>query len=272
MEHFVTSDAKKIALEVTSGSSEHPPLVILHGWTSDLSAWKPILDLLKDHATYAWNARIHNEETTIERMACDLNELINSYGIKPVLIGHSMGTLTILEYVRQFGTDGIEKIVMIDQSPKLVCDSEWHNGLYGDFSQDDNEKLIAGMQENFVEYLIKIACLGGNPTFRKMYLLNDPILNEIRKRVSQLNPDYFIGTWKSFVNKDYRDVLPKIDVPVLATFGEKSNFYPASLVDYISSSIKNVKIKIYANGSHSPHFENPQEFVSDLMSFLDSKS
>ncbi len=267
MQNFTTSDGANIALTIQQGDEKATPIVLLHGWSSSAVAWAPVIERMKGHTIYAWNARIHTESTTIEKMAQDLRELLTHYDINPIVVGHSMGTLTIFEYIRQFGTDKLEKFVIIDQSPKLITDESWDKGIYGNFTDQDSEKLIALMEENFIETVIKMTCLGNNPLFRKLFLFNAPILNDIRDRLRALKAKTFIDTWKTFVIKDYRDVLPKIDIPVLAVMGEQSNFYPTSLSGYLKQEINDIHLETYKNGSHSPQFEFPDQFAEDLTRF-----
>ncbi len=267
MENFTTPDGANIALTIQQGDKKTTPIVLLHGWSSSAIAWAPVIERMTEHTIYAWNARIHTESTTIEKMAQDLRELLTHYDINPIVVGHSMGTLTVLEYIRQFGTDMLEKFVIIDQSPKLITDETWDKGIYGNFTDQDSEKLIRLMEDDFIETVIKMTCLGDNRLFRKLFLFDAPILNDIRDRLHALSAKTFIDTWKTFVTKDYRDVLPKIDIPVLAVMGGQSNFYPPSLSDYLKQEISDIRLETYDNGSHSPQFEFPDQFAEDLTLF-----
>lgn len=62
---------------------------------------------------------------TVERMAQDIRSLMAHYDLEyPVLVGHSMGALTVWEYVRQFGCDNIRDSILhvykgTDHSPHL---------------------------------------------------------------------------------------------------------------------------------------------------------
>lgn len=272
MASFATSDAYHIAYNEQQGEPDKPCIFFLHGWTSNKEAWDPIIAHLPEHPIFAWDARLHNQETTIERMAQDLREFIQQKKIRPVVVGHSMGTLTLFEYIRQFGTDDFEKIVMLDQSPKLLTDDDWSLGIYGDFTKIDNQKLTENLHKDFIETVLKFVCISESRLFRKLYLHDDPILDAIRDRLKKLKPNGFITTWNTFVSKDYRDILPKIDIPALSIFGEHSNFYPAPIADYTRRNIPNVNIKIYENGSHSPQFEFPHQFAKDLLSFISESS
>ncbi len=265
---FETSDAFTIPLIEKHADPAKPSIVFLHGWTSNKEAWEPIISQLDNYNIYAWDARLHTQETTIERMAQDLNELIKDKNIKPIVVGHSMGTLTLFEYIRQFGTSNFEKMVILDQSPKLLTDDEWTLGIYGDFTQIDNEKFTENLQKDFIETIMRFVCVSENRLLRRLYVHADPLLDTIRDRLKHLEPNGFITTWNTFVSKDYRDVLPKIDIPALAIFGGQSNFYPPAIVDYTRDNMPNVRTKVYEDGSHSPQFEFPHRFVEDLTLFI----
>ncbi len=56
----------------------------------------------------------------IQSLAKDLNELIEYLNLNEItLIGHSLGAGTIYNYINQFGTSKIKRIVAVDMSPYL---------------------------------------------------------------------------------------------------------------------------------------------------------
>jgi non-heme chloroperoxidase len=67
-------------------------------------------------------------------MARDLKQVIDTLAREaPLLVGHSMGALTLWQYVARYGCRGLGGLCIIDQSPKLVTDAGWRLGIYGDF-------------------------------------------------------------------------------------------------------------------------------------------
>ena len=107
------SDGELIHVKVLGAGT---PLVFLHGWTSSHREWLACAEALADeHACYCWDARGHGSHrlrtatpVTVQRMAQDLWDLVERFGLeRPVLLGHSMGALTIWEFVRQFGCANI---------------------------------------------------------------------------------------------------------------------------------------------------------------------
>src|SRR6185369_5343538 len=109
MSHFFADDGAKIHLQI---SGEGSPIVMLHGWTSSHAEWFPFLPALnQEHQVYRWDARGHgghplaeHAAPTVERMARDLDNLLQHYGLEQVTaVGHSMGALTLWQYLRDYG-------------------------------------------------------------------------------------------------------------------------------------------------------------------------
>ena len=133
MEHFLADDGEKIHLRI---SGEGPPMILLHGWTSSHRDWNPFLAAFEaHHRVFRWDARGHGGHPThgtptAARMARDLQNLLDHYRLDgAVVVGHSMGALTLWQYLRDFGDRRLSKVVFIDQSPRLVTDAGWRNGI-----------------------------------------------------------------------------------------------------------------------------------------------
>ncbi len=124
MIRFRADDGELVYLQV---SGEGSPVVMLHGWTSSHGEWSPFVDILATrHRLFRWDARSHGGHgltrptlPSVGRMARDLRNLLEHFALeRAVLVGHSMGALTIWEYVRHWGTEGLAKLCLIDQSPR----------------------------------------------------------------------------------------------------------------------------------------------------------
>jgi pimeloyl-ACP methyl ester carboxylesterase len=72
----------------------------------------------------------------------------------------------------------------------------------------------------------------------------------------------------SLAAADYRDVLGKIDVPVLLVYGGESNFYGKRTAEYVRDRIPGAVLRIYEGADHSPHQSEPERFVRDLLAFI----
>lgn len=274
MTHFIADDGAKIHVKV---SGEGSPLVLLHGWTSSHQEWFPFLgELQKKHRVYRWDARGHGghpltgEAPTAERMARDLAKLLEHFGLEKVsAVGHSMGALTLWQYIRDFGTARLARLCFIDQSPKLLTAPDWEHGIYGDFDQSRNAELLGWLREDFAEGVLKLTAFGLNQRAREKYLANAGGWERSRNALRAQPAQPLIDCWASLSAADYRDVLERIDVPSMLVYGGESNFYRTSTAHYVASRIPGAILHIYEGTDHSPHQWQRERFARELMEFID---
>ena len=115
--HLTVSAAHeaRLAVQVHEGVLEHDPslptVVMAHGWTLTHAAWRPVLEELLTHRAVrvvTYDQRGHGDSTmgrppkaTVRLLGDDLAEVIAATvpGDSPlVLVGHSMGGMTIMAY------------------------------------------------------------------------------------------------------------------------------------------------------------------------------
>lgn len=275
MTHFSADDGTRIHLQI---SGEGSPVVMLHGWTSSHQEWFPFLAALQaKHRVYRWDARGHGGHAddpltppTAERMARDLHNLLEHYQLENVCaVGHSMGALTLWQYIRDFGTARIGKLCFIDQSPKLMTDDDWSHGIYGDFGPDKAGEMMNWLHEDFAEAVLKLTALGLNARAREKYLANASGWQRSRNALSAQRPGPLIDCWASLTAADYRDVLEHIDKPALLIYGGESNFYTADTARHVASRIPEAVLHIYEGTDHSPHQWQRERFANDLLTFIE---
>jgi pimeloyl-ACP methyl ester carboxylesterase len=274
MSHFFADDGTKIHVKI---SGEGSPIVMLHGWTSSHQEWMHFLGALAPkHRVYRWDARGHgghpgsnNSAPTAERMARDLANLLEHYQLKEVTaVGHSMGALTLWQYIRNFGTGRLEKLCFIDQSPKLLTDETWDHGIYGQFDQAKAHEIMAWLREDFAEGVLKLTAFGLNQRARAKYLNGARSWARSRAALCAQDPGPLIDCWASLTAADYRDVLCRIDVPALLIYGSESNFYRTETAQYVAAQISNAILHIYEGADHSPHQWQRERFTKELMAFI----
>ncbi|MFZ2268781.1 MAG: alpha/beta hydrolase [Azonexus sp.] len=274
MSHFFADDGAKIHLKISGKGS---PVVMLHGWTSSHQEWFPFLgELEKHHQVFRWDARGHGghslddgEAPTAERMAKDLANLLDHYELKTVsAVGHSMGALTLWQYIRDFGTGKLSRLCFIDQSPKLMTDASWDHGIYGNFDGDKADEMMSWLREDFAEAVLKLTAFGLNERAREKYVAGASGWERSRISLRAQNPQPLIDCWASLTAADYRDVLSRIDVPALLVYGGESNFYRNETARYVASQIPNAILHIYEGTDHSPHQWQRERFVRELIEFI----
>jgi pimeloyl-ACP methyl ester carboxylesterase len=273
MQYFVADDGEHIFYRV-SGSG--PPLVLLHEWGSSHRIWEPLAGILQEDFTVVrWDARGHgshpvlgSEAPTVSRMAKDLDALMDRLDLeRPIVIGASMGTLTLWEYIHRHGCDRLSRICIIDQSPRLLTDATWTMGIYGDWPRERDAAFVAALETDFVETVLRLIAFGHNRQARESYESDGPGTKRLRAYLARLDPKPLVATWKSLIEADYRPVLPKINVPALLVYGSESNYYGVATARYVERSMPKATLVIYEGADHSPHVCQPRRFIADLKGF-----
>jgi pimeloyl-ACP methyl ester carboxylesterase len=271
MDSFSATDGAEIRVRV-SGSG--PPLVLLHEWASSHRIWEPFAHHLASHFTvYRWDARGHGgyrsaAPVTLTAMADDLAALLAHYQLTGAFaVGHSMGALTLWEYIRRHRGARLGRLCLIDQSPKLTTDAAWRLGIYGDWPVERDAAFMAGLRSDFVGAIVRLIRDGLNCPARDRLAPGQPALARLRTYLEHLDPEPLIEVWPTLSRVDLRPVLPAITVPTLLIYGDQSNYYPPETGVYVRDRIAGSRLIIYAGADHSPHVGQPARFVDDLVGF-----
>ncbi len=274
MDNFLADDGECLNYRVTGNAS---PLVLLHGWTASHAIWNPVLEpLQRHHRVYCPDARGHGgpvlsetQSPDVRRLARDIQNFLDHHNIeRAAFVGHSMGALTLWQYIRDFGCERITRLCIVDQSPKLVTDASWSHGIYGDFDTERSLRLIEDLGIDFVETVLRLIANGLNTKARETYARNSRGWQQTRHGLEKLEPEPLIAIWKSLVEADYRDVLPLISVPTLLAWGEKSNFYPVQTANFLLEQIPDAILSCYAGTDHCPQLVQPERFAQKLLQFI----
>lgn len=269
MSYFLTSDNVKMYYgEKGTGK----PVVLIHGWScSHLHFEKQIEELSKKFKVVYYDLRGHGLSEvpdyglTLPRFAQDLKELIDHLNLKDVtLVGWSMGTSIIFDYVSQFGCNNIYKLCLIDMSPKLITDDNWKYGLYGKYSYEDNLNLLVELNADWN----KFAGAFIPAIFAKSGCRDDKILNWAFEQAYKNSPDVMVRMWVSMSAKNYLSVLKDITVPTLITYGAESCLYPAENSEYLHKNIVKSKLVPFPKCGHYLFGEKPDMFNEELTKFI----
>jgi pimeloyl-ACP methyl ester carboxylesterase len=257
-------------------SGDGPPLILLHGLTSTHREWIGLRSMLaRDSTCLAWDARGHGEHpagespVTIADLACDLAAVVASLAPrKPVVVGHSIGAVTIFEYLRTHGPEALAGIVIVDQSPRMLTGSDWEIGLYGEFSPADNLAFEWQMRRDAAEDYLRLLACGFNALARAEYDANTMAMRRRRHLLRAVPGAPWLALWKSFAHKDYRDDIAAATVPVLVVLGEASNLYDAPrLARWYTEHVPCAQVLRYDGADHAPHLCLPARFAREVAAF-----
>lgn len=241
---FTTSDGVKLHYRV---SGKGTPLVIFPGYGQDVSKFNAIYPELEKHFTvynldYRWLGQSESPAYGyhIERFAKDAKEMIDDAKIdKFYLFGHSMGNAVSWCYFSIFGQEKVLKYILGDEAPCLITDPNWTDKEVETFTGSANRKdmFTAWRPPGKPE----------NQTLQQVMMSN--LLND-------------------HLGRDWRDVLPTINIPTLIIMGGKSHFHSPLLYRYLNETIKGSRLEIIQDGGHGYYETHPAEFNKLAIGFL----
>lgn len=243
---------------------EGKPLVILHGvfGSSDnlFTVSKAIAE--QGFCVYTLDARNHgqsprSEEFNYEVMASDLNEFLTDNNIEnPVILGHSMGGKTVMQFAMNY--DNFEKLIIVDIVPKHYPTHHEHilEGLNAiDLTQIKSRRDASDIFKNYVsdfgeqQFLLKnlYRTDGGGFDWR----INVPVISrEINKVGEELTH------------------TRTVEKPVLFMRGGDSSYIKDEDIPAIKAIFTNAEVQTIAGANHWVHATKPEEFVESVIEFM----
>lgn len=274
IEHFSAGDGQAIPVRVIGNG---PPVVLVHGLGCSHRHWMPVAKrLARRRCVFAWDARGHglcrpvNGAITLARLASDLREMLDHFGLdRSVLVGHSMGALTVMQYLRDHGTARVAAVALVDQSPRIVTDDEWRLGLFGGCSAPMLQGLIAGARQDLAETVLhEIEAVAGGWVRRR--LAADAALGRwLRRWLHRVDVTSLLDLTESLATADFRASLRRLDAPLLVVLGRQSPHYAGLPLDaWYREAVPHAQVSVYARAGHSPHVTEPARFARELTQFL----
>ncbi|MDD9139006.1 alpha/beta hydrolase [Fructobacillus sp. CRL 2054] len=261
MAFFKTSDGVSISYEDHGGEGQ--AVVLLSGFSGIQEEWQDYIPFLQEKGfrpvTMDWRAHGQSERTPknlrIGRLAADLHELFLLLHLTNiVLVGHSMGGAASWAYLSLFGESRIDKVVIIDESPKLVNDETWSAGIVG---------------MNWNTYPVMIA------TFLQQRLTVSPINQslkdnlQVQKVKNPFNFDLALPLLKNHVLEDWRGNVYDMTRPFLFVAGEESPLWKSEYYnDFKGMMGEDDQVVVIPKTGHLPHLEKPEQFKEILAKFI----
>lgn len=211
-----------------------------------------------------WTIGRYVEETETVRKALGLG--------KVHMLGHSWGGWLAIDYALTY-PENLKTLILEDtvaDMPHLVQELDRLRAALGSETVAMMQKHEAQGTIDHPEYLAAITILN----YRHVCRLSDwpaPVKRSLDDwnmgpygTMQGPNEFLYIGNLK-----DWNRVpdLPKITVPVLITCGEHDELTPACALR-MKLGLPDAELKVFANASHMPFYENPQAYYPVLLDFL----
>lgn len=244
---------------------EGRPLIILHGFLGSLDNWSTLAKrfaeeyqvILVDQRNHGKS--FHSDEFSYDEMVDDLKFLIEELKLQnPILLGHSMGGKTVMQYSAYY-PQKILGMIVADIGPKVY--PVHHYRILEGLRAIDLSGLKSRQEaDNFLSKYVDVAST-------RVFLLKN------LKRTSEgfgwkMNLPVLEGKIEE-IGKTLNYHLP-IEVETLFIRGGNSDYILDSDFDSIEEIYPNVQFETVQAASHWLHAEQPDDFYNKVMNFLNN--
>jgi pimeloyl-ACP methyl ester carboxylesterase len=256
-----------------------PALILVHGIASSSRTWRQVMPRLAERFTviapdmlgHGASAKLRGDYS-LGAHASGIRDLMVALGIeRATLVGHSLGGGVSMQFAYQF-PERVERLVLVDSG-----------GLGEEVSL-----LLRALTLPGAEYILPLGC---RPEFSRAIARGTSWLGKIGVRPSPLAEEIWNG-YVSLGTKDGREAFLHTlrsvvditgqrvsatdrlylaqEVPTLIVWGERDPLIPAAHGRRAHRSMPGSAFKLYRDVGHFPHCDEPDRFVDDLTSFIDS--
>jgi 3-oxoadipate enol-lactonase len=261
-----TVNGIRLYYEIHGDSGE--PLVLVHGYTGDISDWRhQFPEFSKTHRVLAMDLRGHGRSEappdrssyTVEQMAADVEALVDQVGLDRYhLLGHSMGGGVVQEIALR-SPQRLLSLTLHDTSLKFMLRGD----PLVDAWRDERMTLAetAGMAA-VAELPAPFADPPHMPPER---------LEETKVRLSKMSPDAFIGAWDGLEEWQGTDGrAASISTPTLIIYGDLDGPMLIKGSQKLAELIPNAQVQVIPEAAHSPQWERPELFNRALRRHLEA--
>lgn len=251
MKHESLANLSTLSPYYQKGWRRSPTIIFIHGLSKSSQEHNVLFVRFKraGYKYYSFNLPGHGDnlgaddtEMQVDHYTKLVVKFIIENNLKDiVLIGHSMGG-AIAVCVNALIPDLITGLILEDPLNKMVFALNKERIAKAIFSKDPN----TGKRLNLFRWI--------KDTYHKSVkyrsLLKDILSSKTTKTIEW-------AYWQIF------------DKPVLLIFGKNDVVIPPKeSIHYICSAAKNIKVVIFENSAHSPHYDEPQMYLNHILNFI----
>ena len=250
------------------------PVVLIHGYPLSGRAWDKQVPALLDAGyrviTYDRRGFGKSSQPTTgydyDTFAADLHTLLGHLDLRDtVLAGHSMGTGEVTRHLGAYGSERVVKGVLLSPIPPYLLQMPDNpegvpQSVFDGFMQAaraDTPAFMKGLLDNFYNIDVLRGTLVSDQAYQASW--------NLAVTASATAAVACIGTWTT----DFREDLPKIDVPMLVVQGDADQVLPIDKTGRrLPGLIKDVELVVIEGGPHAIAWTHAGQVNTALLDFL----
>jgi non-heme chloroperoxidase len=250
------------------------PVVLIHGYPLSGRAWDKQVPVLLDagYRVITYDRRGFGQSSQpvtgydYDTFAADLRAVLEHLDLSDaVLVGHSMGTGEVTRYLSRYGSGRVARGVLVSPIPPYLRQAD-----------DNPDGVPPSLFDGFIQ-----AARSDTPAWMKGFL--DTFYNIDTLRGTRVSDQAWQASWNLAVTAsataavacistwttDFRDDLPKIDVPVLVIQGDADQVLPlAKTGQRLPGLIKDAELVVIEGGPHAIPWTHADQVSTALLGFL----
>jgi non-heme chloroperoxidase len=252
------------------------PVVLIHGYPLSGRAWDKQVPVLLEagYRVITYDRRGFGQSSQpatgydYDTFAADLHTLLDHLDLHDaVLAGHSMGTGEVTRYLGSYGSARVAKGALVSPIPPFLLQAgDNPDGVPGSVfdgfvqaAQADTPAWMTGFLDNFYNVDTLRGTLISDQAYQASW--NLAVTASATAAVAS------IRTWTT----DFRDDLPKIDVPVLVVHGDADRTLPLDkTAERLPGLIKDTRLVVVEGGPHAIPWTHAGQVNTALLDFLRS--
>jgi non-heme chloroperoxidase len=250
------------------------PVVLIHGYPLNGASWEKQERVLLQAGyrviTYDRRGFGKSGQPTVgydyDTFAADLNALLERLELTDVvLVGFSMGTGEVARYLGTYGSARVAKAVLMGSIPPYLLKTDDNpEGVDGSVFDEIKEAVVSDRPayfKNFLDNFYNVDVLGGTRISEQAWQNSFTVAIG----ASPFAAHACVDTWLT----DFRDDLPKIDVPVLVVHGTEDRILPFdATAARLPALIADCTLVAVEGGPHNIAWTHSDEVNSALLEFL----
>jgi non-heme chloroperoxidase len=254
------------------------PIVLIHGYPLDGSSWErqERVLLAQGYRVITYDRRGFGKSSQptsgydYDTFAADLAALLNELDLHDAtLVGHSMGTGEVTRYLGAHGSARVARGVLISPIPPFLLQTDDNPeglpaSLFDGFIKEAKADIPAWMKgflENFYNFDEYRGKLVSDQAFQSSW--------NIASAASAIAAVACIPTWET----DFRQDLPKIDVPMLVIQGDADRILPYDKTGKrLPGLINDVELITIEGGPHAIAWTHTLQVNKPLLEFVGAEA
>jgi len=247
--------------------------VFVHGWAMNHTVWQPLLDKLPSWIDVelmdlpGHGQRYKESFSGLRNLTDDVArfcQTVKKDNQPLVLVGWSLGGLPCVQVAIE-NSQSVDALMLVSSNPCFVTQNDWSYGVDAQVFEQFAESLktdFSGTIRRFLSLQVK-GSESGRIILRN---LREKIRQQARPNEASLDAGLDVVK-----QADVRNQLAVIAQPVCWALGEQDGLVSAELANALKKITEQAEVKVYSKAGHAPFLSHTDEFVLQLVEFIDCK-